>query len=198
VFNTLINSGSLQSEFITIQNSNDTRVSGTAFTLSSAGSTVSPDGRSITIVLAADDVLALGTDDRLATSRGDTFMAVSGNAFEDLLGRTIVPLIQGRALQVTTYVADTTAPTITFSRLDLSANEIHLSFSEAVNVSSLQTSSFELRGSQSLLAPARTLTGGILTFSSDARFVTITLVKPDSDALRSTPGVGTFIHSGHL
>lgn len=94
-------------------------------------------------------------------------------------------MTNGKALQVTSFTADTTIPTVDSFLLDLNTGQLNITFSDTVdhlllNVSLLSIVSNRIPTVELLLA------GGEVDRSVDGRTVVVTLVENDVNELKKT------------
>jgi len=139
----------------------------------------------IVIELTAVDLnrLKLQAGFGLAVGQSSTWVSLTSQLVKDKAGNAVTGLGDGQARQVSVFFADVTAPSIVSFSLNLNSNELTLTMSEAVNVSSLQVVGFLLQSGQVLGSGVErfALTGGVVTAQQYQAWpeVTIQLLRSD-------------------
>ena len=128
------------------------------FALTANSEAISMDGATHIIYLGARDVEALERKRHLAVSAGTTFLTVSANGGPTLSTNTdvdsvgapldVVPIENVSSVPVTTFVGDTTRPSLTTYELDRDAGTLTLNFSETVDAASFNVSQIVLQDLQ--------------------------------------------------
>jgi hypothetical protein len=80
------------------------------------------------ITLSTADFVALGENGELATDENNTFVTLLSSAFEDVSGRDVLAVVDGKAVQASSVAYDVTAPTLLESKLDLTLEQLVLNF----------------------------------------------------------------------
>ena len=111
-------------------------------------------------------------------------------AVDDAFGLDVLAITNGKALQVTSFTADTTIPTVDSFLLDLNTGQLNITFSDTVdhlllNVSLLSIVSNRIPTVELLLA------GGEVDRSVDGRTVVVTLVQNDVNELKNNTAIGS-------
>jgi hypothetical protein len=140
-FSETVNSNSFQPQFVSI-------VSGLTptaaeVTLGAAGTHVNSSNFGITITFSADDLNAIKSNVELAVSQATVFCALpsstsSSSAVRDMVDIPVASISPANGLAATQYQADNELPQLVNFSIDLNTEELFLTFSEVVNVSSLQ------------------------------------------------------------
>ena len=189
-FDEAVKASSLQTSAITFQaGANDT----TAMHTLTGGSSSSSDGIEVEIDLSDADISSLKSLD-LGTSSDRTFLSATSNLITDMAfaANTFQPILSDSARGVTTYTADTTLPTLDSFTLDKDSDLLVLTFSEPVNVTSVEPTSFTL---QSLAASASLALSGARVTTPDSRpgsaIVTLHLQPSDIITIKLNSTFGT-------
>ena len=190
-FNETVNTSSLVVEQITLQSDLFETEITTQFvfdSLSGTGSN-SSDWPTITIIIGEDDLNEIKRLSDLAISAETTYLNLTQFAIEDTSGNLIVPT----ALAVTNYTEDATPPQVTSFTFDLNLGQLHFTFSETVNVSSLNLTQIRLQNAQVSTSSTYNveLAGGRILTPSDNTTASIELLKVDLDAVKALPLLAT-------
>lgn len=95
--------------------------------------------RSLTLAvpLAAGDLDSIKDSRRLAVDRASTFLSLGELAFADMTANNMDAVLETDAMVATSYVPDTTPPSVKAFSLDMDAGVLLLTFSESVDESSV-------------------------------------------------------------
>ena len=134
-FDETVNSSSLSGQYFTLQN----LAGGTTetYTLTS-GSSSSADGTKVTFVVAVADINEVKAKTGLAIDKDSTFLSLNPDAILDMGGNTVTEIAVSAAKQVTNFTADSSKPVLVKFDVDLDSGQLTLSFTETMNVSSLE------------------------------------------------------------
>jgi len=151
------------------------------------GTSPSFDGLMILLRLSISDLNELKRNDMLYTSIDTAFLTVNYSFVSDMAGNPVAPIMDGNAMQAVAYRNDTTMPRLFGYSLDMDSGMLNLSFSETMNVSSLQFNRLTLqRSSNVTLDQYRyTLTGGSLLSERDDTTVLIQITDDDLNAIKA-------------
>ena len=105
---------------------------------------ITGDGTSIIQSLLYFDLNSIKSVSYLATNVSDTFLSITETAIQDMNGNLVVPIEEQEALQVNEYGADIQRPVLESFDLDMNTGEITLTFSETVDISSLDVVELQL------------------------------------------------------
>jgi hypothetical protein len=97
------------------------------------------------INISIADLVALGENGDLATTTNNTYITMMSSAFEDVSGRDVLAIVDGKAVQASDVVTDETAPVLVVSTLDLTSEQLVLNFSEPLNTSSFDSTGISLQ-----------------------------------------------------
>ena len=106
------------------------------------------NSRTFEIVLSDNDLNNLKANPLVGTSRDTTYISFNGPVFLDISGNAAMNISLELARQARTYMPDITPPTLVDFDLDMNASEIVFTFSETVDLTSLDFSEVLLQGSQ--------------------------------------------------
>ena len=132
-FSDVVLSSTLKVQGITVQDAAQARTSHTLM----SSRTSSPNGLHVLVELSREDLLELNSLPQLAKSRANTFITISAITIDDIYGRNMFATVDGRGLQASVFVADSTPPAITRFSFNLGSEELSIDFSEAVVPGSL-------------------------------------------------------------
>jgi len=139
----------------------------------------------ITFTLINDDLNRIKQLVPLATSAQTTFLSITAQAIADmaLIPNQVVPILPTAAKPVAAFTADTVRPNFVGFDVDMSSEQLVLTFDETVNASSLQPTSITLLNAASASANRTfTLTGGSVLTTNDVT-VRVQLVHTDVNAV---------------
>ncbi len=90
------------------------------------------------------DLNSIKSRNQLATDRNDTFLSITNMAIRDMNGNPVVEIDEESALQVSDYIRDINRPRVVSFDLDMNMGAIILTFSETIDVSSLDVTEMQL------------------------------------------------------
>lgn len=182
-FDENINAGSFDPLQVSLQSGAATGVS---YTLKDS-TTSSSNGETIVIDLSDPDLLGIGSVAGLATDDTTTYLVLVPSAFEDTLGRYVIAEPADKAKKVKTggYIADSTPPEISKSSLDMTAGTLSLTFSEAIDSTTLESNFNTDLAIKNLGGKKRPLSGGTVAIAADAQSAVITLDVDDLNYLKA-------------
>eukprot|EP00118_Oscarella_pearsei_P023607 m.284220 g.284220 ORF g.284220 m.284220 type:complete len:7575 (+) comp40677_c0_seq9:1023-23747(+) len=171
-------------EKVTLTNANET----VSYSLTQS-SVISGDSSSVvSVVLGAADRDAIRTNPQLAASNKTTYVSLGSGAFFDTNNNSLVEMLS--PIQVSDIVADSSKPSLLSYSVDLNTNEISLTFSETVNISSLNVTGITLYSQENVTgADSYTLNVGSQPSGNSTSIVKIPLSQVDRDALRSNAAI---------
>ncbi len=175
----------------------DNTVAGTSYTLTSS-TTASSNGTSIVVDLSDADFNAIAANSSLATADTNSYLRLTSAAITDLFGNSVTAIADGSAIQVTTYTADTTAPTLNSWSLDMNAHQIILNFSESVQASTWTPTAVTLQDTATAPTETYTLTAGSTTASANGTQIIVTLSTADFNAIVENTGLATGADNSYL
>ncbi len=99
----------------------------------------------------------------LGTSVNNTYIVIPSEAFQDLNSNPIVEIDADNALRASDFSDDVVPPTVSMYSFDLNRGIIDITFSESIQISSINYTGFVLRSSQTNPATEYLLTSGNTT-----------------------------------
>jgi len=140
----------------------------------------------VTIALTASDLNALKTDRLVATASSNTYVTLMSAAITDTSGNAIVAITQNVGL----FVADAVAPEVVSFDLDMSGLTMTLTFTETVDVSSLDVQGLMLVSSQAVGALSYALTSGSSGVTSgNGPIVNVSIGVGDANTIKGLVGL---------
>ena len=186
-FNEVMDEGSYNASEFTIQSSsNDTSIS---YTLT--GGVASSSGNRLTIALSGIDLDELNLNPDLATDENTTYISFTEFAIQDVSNNRVVPVPSSNAEQVSMFVADASGPRLVSFTLNLDTQSLGLSFSETINITSLELTEITLQNAPVNASESFSLTGGSY-LEMDASFVLVNLTEDDYHTLQTLTDLGSF------
>ena len=187
-FDETVNISTLQTSGLTLQAS----ANGTSLSHTLTGGTVLTTANSVTVEVSVlnSDLDAIKALAPTIQSSNTSFASLAQDSVLDMVGLGNVPVFADAGLQVDSYTADLSTPTLVAFKLDLNTAQLELNFSEAVIPSSVRVPFITLqseaaRGPQSQYF---TLTNGTVTNvdqMTEDRTITINLTHADTNAIKS-------------
>ena len=191
-FNDVVLSSSFNATALTLQHSEQSR-QGLRFTPSRFSVTGSNNGYLITLQLDHFDLLRLKETAGLAETRNNTYLTMRADLVDDTGLVDVVPITDGKAIQVAEFIPDDVPPELANFTLDLDEGELILTFTDTVNLATLNLTLLSLQ-SASNISEAESflpLRGGNASRSHDALSVTIKLDTDDLNELKRDLQLGT-------
>ena len=126
----------------------------------------------------------------LATSDEDTFLSLTSTTVQDMVHNYVVPINASQSLKVTNYTADTTRPQLRGFSFDLDAGNLTLTFTETVNVTSLDVTQLTFinmvcSGTNYTLRALPPFPNTSDSFSADWPIVVVQIGHEDLDAIKN-------------
>ena len=181
---------SLQPNAITIQSTSSDDTISFQLTTESVASLSNAIGNLLVIDLNGDGE-SLELAPNLANDLDSTFLTCESNLIEDIFGNPVAEIISSNALQVSTFTPGLGPQLDSFS-LDLTKNELVLTFSEQVVISSVVPTAIVIQSTADGSGTSVTLTGlsTVVPGSVEAATVAIAL-NGDANALKKNLGLAT-------
>ena len=175
-FTDVMNVSTLYPSAIRLQ-SKQTATASEVYTLTSGSQSSTPNGHIVNITLSALDVLGINSIPGLAKNTSTTYLIMRADFIDDYQGNDVLPITDGKALQVASFIPDTSAPEIREVLLDLDGGVLNLTFSDTVSLSSLVLSNIAIQNERNATnnTISLPLSGGLADISLDTRTVTIAL-----------------------
>lgn len=145
----------------------------------------------VTIQLTPSDLNAIKNTSGLARSADTTYISTTFGLAYDFQSNQVVTVSPFNPLPVSAYVSDYTAPSVLSFVLDMNANQLTITFSETVNISSFMPPAITIQSTASLVpGQAQTLQGGVAYLDpTTPAVVHIQLTPNDSNAIKLTRGL---------
>ena len=174
------------------------RVATQWYSLTSNSYTLSSSGFSATVFMGGTDLNRVKQIRPLAKNVSTSYLTASAMLAQGFNGLNMIAVVDGKALLASSYVPDTTPPSLSNFTLDMNTGQLFLTFSEVVDILMLNASLISLQGSLSSSRPYP-LTGFLSVVPSDADYrfaMQLTLANLNSikqDSLLATSASNTFI-----
>ena len=189
-FNDVALGSTFNPEAITIQ---DNTTAMYQFSLTASSYTNTNASHVIEVTLGAEDLFQLKSTFGIVGDRNTTYLTLRADAIDDIQMVDVIAITDTNAIQVTNFTEDTTPPTLSNFDLNMNLSTLILTFSEGVDISTLQVGNITLYSSANISAAdaSYTLTGGSISQSADGRVVTIELTAADMNTIKSNVMLGT-------
>ena len=150
-FSETVLASTLQASGLTLQSSASQELvahnSSLFFTLVDSENITTLSNLVLVLELSNSDLNQIKSRSRLATSENNTFLSLTEATIMDAGGNRITPVSNTNATAVSNYTSDLSPPQLMSFNVDLNRGEITFRFSETVDRSTLQLSSFTLQDS---------------------------------------------------
>ena len=195
-FSDVVSSSSLDASAISIQNS---RYSSMAYSipLSTLSTTNSSDGYGIIIDIHPLDLLQIKSVPGLAVSNVTTWIVMQAFAIDDAFGADVLAVTNGKALQVSTFIPDTLAPTIDQFIFDLDTGSLNITFSDTIDHLLLNVSLLTIT-SDIIPTIAYPVDQAVVERSSDGQTVIVSLSETDLNRIKNNTNIGTGVSNTYL
>ena len=154
------------------------------------------NGPVVDILISSDDFNSIKTMERLATGPNDTFLILQSFALVDMSGNPVVNITESMPLRVTEYTTDRAPPVLVSFDLDMDGVVLTLTFSETVNVSSIEYTEITIINPDTPYLSYTFLRGE--TSSSVGTEIVITVTKDDEDNLKRIENLATNANNTYL
>lgn len=144
LFSETVNADSLAVSSIIIQSGAYTESNSTELRRFIGGSVLSDNDTLIEIQLNDDDLNYIKSIPTLGTERDDTYIVLESSLIDDMNDNDLVAIVNGNATQVNVYTPDDVDPVLVAFDFDLNEGQIHLTFNETINGSSIDVTQFTL------------------------------------------------------
>ena len=158
------------------------------------GVTLSDDSPFVDVVLLEEDLNDIKRQLNLATDVNNTFISITNGFVQDMSRNEVTPITLDAPLMAGGYFEDLIAPELRNFTLDLTLEVLILSFSETVDPTSVDPTSFTLQSAASLPSQNYTLTGGQVSVFYDPVIV-INLTTFDLNDIKQLIYLATDIDS---
>ena len=189
----------LNSLAITIQSQSNFSNNGTYYTLTGGMANETGLTSDVTVILTAQDFNTIKADPELAVSNVTTYLSLLSGVVIGVFGNPAQPIDNMSAIQVSKFVQDSTPPTIEGFELQMDAQQnliLAISFSEAVNYSSIEPNSFGLFIGPSNTTAYYLTNGSVAPINSDV--IRINILDSDHTAIRDQYPLGSTVNTAFL
>jgi hypothetical protein len=168
-----------------------------ALQLSNHSEVVPTNGLTITIFLSDQDIFSIKNTHNLARKASSTYLRAPSTMATDLAGNPMVPILDGLALPVTTFVPDSTRPQIWKIFLDMTAEVLAIHLSELVETASVDVSAISIHESSVNSESSYTLEGSgsssddVITSDEFSSILEIQLSTTDLNNLKARYPLGS-------
>ena len=186
-FDEPVNIDTLSTSEITFQSSSNLSVPSSFYTLTAAESSVTY-GLMLVIEITEQDLNRIKQLPDLFTCRNDLFISITSSFISDIRFNPIVPIDRTRALSATSPACDDNAPRLRFFHLDMDADQITLSFSETMNISSINFTAFTIQAvsdTTSIMDKSYRLTNGYIVNTDNLPTVIFNITLNDMNNIKS-------------
>lgn len=165
--------------------------------LSNHSEVVPTNGVTITIYLSDQDIFNIKNTNNLARKASSTYLRALSSMASDLAGNQMSPILDGFALPVTTFVADSTRPQIRKILLDMTSEILTIYLSELIETASVDVSAITFHESSIPSDRSYTLEGSGLSsddlINSDqfSSILEILLTTTDLNSLKARFPLGS-------
>ena len=159
---------------------------GPVYRLTSGSTIVSADnGYVIMVQLSPEDHFGLKLQPGLASNENNTFITMYASGIDDTLGRDVIAVTNTKALKVRNFVEDRTSPNVSSFSLDMNRGVLTITFDDAVNISTIMFSQFNLRSAPMATGVAvLPLSTATVNASADGLIIDIKLADTDLNTLK--------------
>ena len=186
-FTEAILSTSFNSTGFTLQNHFNASEASFVYTLTD--STATSSRNTITIDLSPTDLDVLNINTEIATSNDTTYISISESSFTDSSNNPVVSIPNDRALAASVFVSDTSGPALESFRLVLDTRQLILTFSETLNISTLNVSAITMQNAAQNSTEYFTLNGGHY-YNIHSSIVVINITELDFYTLQTLTDLG--------
>ena len=154
-----------------------------------AGLAAQLDATTILLTITNGDLNDIKADTDMCTRAGNCFLSVDAGAIKDSSGNGVVATVDGAAIGVSNFTADSTKPELVSFDFNISSGygTLVLSFSETVDGARFTADALVLQSVSSSSSVNRTLSSdATLAVVERAAVLVVELTKSDSDAVKNT------------
>ena len=102
------------------------------------------------VYLSRDDLNEIKKLTSLATNNGDSYLSITSTAVLDMVGNNVTAIPTDAAMMTAGYTSDMTQPVLLGYDLDMDAGNLTVTFSETVNVSTLDVTQLTLHNTRNI------------------------------------------------
>lgn len=164
----------------------------------SSSSSSTSNGFEVLVNIGSSDLNRLKQIRNLTTGVGDSFLTATATVANDVNGIDVIAITDGNAIPVRQFTPDGSRPSLNGWTLDLNVGQVVLTFSETVDILTLQPPQVTLLASRNS-ADRLALTGyeNLIPPDADYRFA-IQLNEADSNAIKARLTLGTELSNSYL
>ena len=155
---------------------------------------MSINGTVVVIQIGLDDLNLLKQLTHLAINNDTTFISLSRNTIADMNSNQVREVSSNDAVQVASYIPDTTSPTLEGFSIDLDAEFILLYFSETVNVSSFDIQGITIQSTANSDAVSINLTSFSNISAENGPTILVQFSQDDLNLLKSITDLATSVN----
>ena len=134
----------------------------------------------------------------LVVSEDTTYLSLTNQTAQDYSGNEVVNVTDEEPVRVTMFSADQTQPILRLFALDMNTDTLELSFSEYINVSTVDVTAITLQGSMNNESDSYTLRNSSVDQNTSLTSITITFSKLDSNALKLFTSIATLMTNTYI
>ena len=153
-FSETVTLASLQTTYITLQNSASNPTSSLTLGGSSQPAQHGANNSVVVVSLLDSDVQIITADTSLATNASSTFLSLAASAIKDVAENRAKAIPAASAVQVQTYIVDATRPALISFVLEMNTGNLTLTFSEVIKASTFSSHQLPFRTHQVVQARA--------------------------------------------
>ncbi|CAI8020048.1 hypothetical protein GBAR_LOCUS12008 [Geodia barretti] len=187
-FTESVPSTSFNASGVIIQNHQNISEASSVYTLS--GGTAVSSGNTVTISLSMTDLDILNRDSSIAVSSNTTFIAISEYSFLDSSNNPVLPISSEEAIESSVFVPDESGPTLQSFSLVLDTSQLYLTFSETLNITTLNVTTITIQNAAQNSTESLSLTGGSFE-DIHSSVVIVNITETDFYTLQTLTNLGT-------
>lgn len=173
---------------ITLQNA----AIGTTSTILTGGTFTWIDTDTIEITLNQSDFFDIQENIGLATSILNSYLRIAASSnFQDISGNELTAIVDGSAIQVINYVADTIAPNLARFDVNMNTGVVRLYFDEPISTSSIADTTRFYFQDAAVSSTFYQFTGGGMRTRVSSTVIDITLSQSDLNGIKLNTGIAT-------
>jgi len=182
-FDEIVNASSLEPTAITLQSQKVRGGAPTFFTLT-GGRGLSPNGLRVDMLVTDADINVIKDMEKLFVNSASAFLSATDQMIRDMASNTMVSVSASAALEADSFIDDHTRPKLQSYSIDMDKETLSLSFTETIDVSTIDPTQVTLHSTKLGASGGYTLTGGPLVSSDDNTSLTFSLIHADMNALK--------------
>ena len=195
-FDETVRANTIVEEEIILLNAFNISEAGDSFVQLTGGNASVQDSTVITVYITTENLNVIKELRDLGTSENDTFIAFSSRLIMDMNGNRVESIENDTAEQALRFYEDLTSPQLVSFSIDLTLEELVLTFDETVNASSLVIPEFAIQGDE-IRADFRQLSDSTHSLD-DSTIVTIFLGLNDLNEIKRLTSVATFVNNTYI